>query len=181
MRYFTSDLHFGHAAIITFCGRPYFNTQDMNESLIYNINAIVEPEDTLYILGDFSFQHKDTNVKYVKDIKCPTVLIRGNHDYSNRIKGVGFADVFNELDLYLGKHLVTLSHYPFRGDHTAVERFTDIRPKDVGQWLLHGHTHDRAKINKAERMIHVGVDAWGYAPVDENHIVSLIEDNEKTI
>lgn len=177
MRYFTSDLHFGHTPILAFCERPFHDVYHMRHELVKNINAVVKPTDLLYILGDFSFWPKDNNVEIVKSINCPAVLIRGNHDHSNRIKNVGFADVHQELDLVFGKHLVTLSHYPFRGDHTPFERYLDRRPKDVGQWLLHGHTHSKKRINRAERMIHVGTDAWNYAPISELDILKLINEN----
>lgn len=174
MRFFTSDLHFGHRPIIEFCNRPYWNLEDMKNDLIKNINDVVKQTDLLYILGDFSFLPKDNNVEIVKAINCPVVLIRGNHDHSGRIKGVGFADVHNELDIQLGNYIVTMSHYPFRGDHTAIERYLDRRPKDVGQWLLHGHTHSKERINRAERMIHVGVEAWQYSPISEEDVIRMI-------
>ena len=147
----------------------------MRHALVKNINDVVKPDDLLYLLGDFSFWPKDNNVRIIKDIKCPVVLIRGNHDHNNRIKGVGFADVHDELDIEIGNQLFTLSHYPFRGDHTATERYLDRRPKDVGQWLLHGHTHSKERINRAEKMIHVGVDAWQYSPISEEDVLKMIK------
>lgn len=177
-RYFTSDLHFGHEPVIEYCQRPFIEVQDMNENLLANINKVVRKEDILYILGDFSFLPKDQNVKLVKSIICPVVLIRGNHDHSNRIKGCGFADVFDELDLIIDSNVVTLSHYPYRGDHTVIERYLDRRPKDVGQWLLHGHTHSKEKINRAERMIHVGVEAWQYRPIHEDDVFRMMNSDQ---
>lgn len=186
MRYFTSDLHFGHKPIIEFCSRPWFSVEEMNIGILKNINDVVKKDDLLYILGDFSFYPKDQNVKIVKDINCPVVLIRGNHDHNNRIKGVGFADVHDELDIQLGKHLVTLSHFPYwiagpdgherrEGNGTIPDRYKDRRPKDVGLWLLHGHTHDTGRIRKEFRMIHVGVEAWQYAPIAEADIIKMID------
>lgn len=174
MRYFTSDLHFGHKPIIDYCARPWFSVEEMNRGLLKNINDVVKKDDLLYILGDFSFYPRVQNVEIVKSIICPVILIRGNHDHSGRIRDVGFADVVDELDLFIGPNLVTLSHYPYRGDHTKEERYLDRRPKDVGQWLLHGHTHSTKRINRAERMIHVGVDAWQYSPVQEADIIKMI-------
>lgn len=178
MRFFTSDLHFGHNNIIGFCARPFNNVPEMNETLINNINKTVSPKDHLYILGDFSFYPSDNNVAIVKSIHCPVTLIRGNHDYKNRIKNVGFAEVHNELDIELGNQVVTLSHFPYRGDNTPTDRFPELRPKDVGLWLLHGHTHDKAQINREQRMFHVGCDAWNYLPISEDVIIKLIQDKE---
>lgn len=185
MRYFTSDLHFGHKPIIEFCGRPFMTVQDMNEILVWNINNTIKKDDLLYVLGDFSFYPKDNNVQIIKSINCPVVLIRGNHDHSGRIRNVGFADMFTELDIILGSHLVTLSHFPFAwdvNDHRYgkgeyEDKYAGSRPKDVGQWLLHGHTHSRERIDRARRTIHVGTDAWNYSPISETDVLNLI--NEK--
>ena len=56
MIFFTSDLHFGHEHIIQFSHRPFRNVTEMNRQLISNYNAVVQPEDTVYLLGDLSFQ-----------------------------------------------------------------------------------------------------------------------------
>ena len=58
------------------------------------------------------------------------------------------------------------------GDHAREDRFDAWRLKDTGQWLLHGHTHDRGQ-RVHGRQIHVGLDAWGRL-VEESEIASLI-------
>ena len=184
MRYFTSDLHFYHENIIGFCNRPFMSISDMNTVLLDNINSIVKKDDLLYILGDFSFAPKSRNVQIVKSIACPVVLIRGNHDQTARIKNLPFEEMYDELDLQLGSHLVTLSHFPYSfaslgiedTNHDRVDRFADARPKNNGLWLLHGHTHDKLRIRRKEKQIHVGCDAWNYHPVSEIDIENLIED-----
>ena len=50
--WFTSDPHFGHANIIRFCDRPFDDVQAMNDALVHRWNAVVQPEDTVYVLGD---------------------------------------------------------------------------------------------------------------------------------
>lgn len=176
MNYFTSDTHFGHEPIISFCNRPYSSIYDMEEGLINGINQCVTSNDVLYLLGDFSFTSGEYVKSIVRRIKCPIVLIRGNHDYQIRKRrDYGFADVYKEFDLAVGNYMVTLSHYPFKGDHTAVDRYTDKRPKDFGQWLLHGHVHTMWKIKREERMINVGCDVWGWKPISELDIINIIE------
>lgn len=183
--FFSSDMHYGHHNIIDFCGRPFFNVEDMNNKLTDNINFMVKPEDVLYIIGDFSFYNKDRNVDILNSIRCSKVLVKGNHDQSNRIKGLKFDDVCQEMDLYVGKHLVTLCHAPYAWskDHprkaTAMkDPYEAIRPKDNGLWLLHGHTHSKERVSRNDRTIHVGVDAWNYFPVHESDIIKIIEDKE---
>ena len=166
----------------------------MNEKLLHNINSIVKPEDTLYLIGDVSFYDKKRNVPIIQAINCPVVLIVGNHDHGNRRKGVPYQSIHSELNLILGaaetkRYEVTLCHYPYwidnmlgheisEGMNTVPDRFKDIRPIDKGLWLLHGHTHDKSRIRREHRMVHVGVDAWQYAPVSEIDIIKLIEEKD---
>ena len=39
--YFTSDTHFNHTNIISFCQRPFKNVDEMNERIIANWNEFV--------------------------------------------------------------------------------------------------------------------------------------------
>lgn len=56
MIWFTSDTHFGHENVLKFTDRPWETIQQMNSSIVANINARVGMNDELYILGDFSFK-----------------------------------------------------------------------------------------------------------------------------
>jgi len=178
MNYFTSDTHFGHEPILTFCQRPFLDIRHMGEVLVKNINTIVTPKDTLYLLGDVSFYSKDRTCGIIASINCPVVLIKGNHDHSSRVKGVPYAEVFDELDIQLSnKQIVTLSHFPYYiGDgkdrtETRKDKYLDRRPIDVGLWLLHGHTHSPVRVRRELRMLHVGVDAWNYGPISEEDVI----------
>lgn len=50
----TSDVHFGHNNIIKYCNRPFQNSDEMDITIINNWNKIVNPDDEVYILGDFA-------------------------------------------------------------------------------------------------------------------------------
>ena len=54
MIFFTSDTHFNHKAIISYCSRPFESVEEMNDRLIDNWNQVVKPNDTVYHLGDFA-------------------------------------------------------------------------------------------------------------------------------
>ena len=58
MNFFTSDLHFGHANVIEYCNRPFTSVSDMNGELIRRWRQVVSAGDTVYVLGDFSFENK---------------------------------------------------------------------------------------------------------------------------
>ncbi len=51
MIYFTADMHFGHRAIITMQNRPFESVEEMDKVLLQNYNAVVQKDDTVYILS----------------------------------------------------------------------------------------------------------------------------------
>ena len=63
-------------------------------------------------------------------------------------------------------------HFPYRGDSQRRDRYVEHRPIDRGDWLLHGHVHDRWAQNG--RMVNVGVDATGFRPINIETIVRII-------
>lgn len=59
---FTVDLHFGHANIIGFCGRPFADVASMDARMLAELQARVRPDDDLWVLGDFAIG-KATNAQ----------------------------------------------------------------------------------------------------------------------
>lgn len=85
--YITSDLHLGHRAIINYCPptRGHFTDVDqMNETIVSNINSVVTEEDTLYILGDIAFMPPARACEFLKRINGSKVIVWGNHDHKLR-------------------------------------------------------------------------------------------------
>ena len=52
MIYYIADMHFGHENVIHFDGRPFADTEQMDEVLIQNWDERVTADDTVYVLGD---------------------------------------------------------------------------------------------------------------------------------
>ena len=71
-RYWTADLHLGHANIAKYCSRPWLKpymlgpdgkwackemkdlcSENMNKGLIQKMNMRIKPEDTVMHVGDF--------------------------------------------------------------------------------------------------------------------------------
>lgn len=95
MIFFTSDLHFGHEHIIQFNHRPFRNVTEMNRQLISNYNAVVQPEDTVYLLGDLSFQISVEKANaLIAQLNGKKHLILGNHDKSYA------PELFEEILIY---------------------------------------------------------------------------------
>ena len=48
----SSDLHLGHQKEFLYVPRGFSSIEEHDEAIIDNINEVVAPEDTLYLLGD---------------------------------------------------------------------------------------------------------------------------------
>ena len=164
MIYFTSDLHLGHRVVLSH--RPQFSTiEEMNETLINNINDQLTSRDTLYILGDASFRLKPEEAsELLRKIRCKKILVVGNHDkeYEQDV----FEDVFNYCEIKYNHRKFILFHYPI----------TAWKQMRHGSIHLHGHLHSRPEYNEKNRSIgrlqyDVGVDANGFKPVSIEQIL----------
>lgn len=76
---------------------------------------------------------------------------------------------------------VQLSHFPYAGesDKGRDDRYAASRPRpwrrkgEEPVWLVHGHVHERWAVNGAQ--INVGVDVWGFRPVEDEVVAALVE------
>ena len=189
--WFTSDLHLSHKLVAKLrgfttpveCGEPeHFNpcnlcapgdTAAHDEALVKNWNRVVRPEDVVWILGDVGMGHLERFAGSLMKLRGRKHLITGNHDDpwpGNRDSFKyqrEWLQIFESVQAYARKKVegkaVMLSHFPYEMDHTDEPRCRQYRLRDMGEILLHGHTHSRQQ--EAGRQIHVGLDAWGLAPV----------------
>jgi calcineurin-like phosphoesterase family protein len=84
--------------------------------------------------------------------------------------------------------LVTeLCHFPTYGESelTWPDRFTEYRPRSLSgrdrrgqtrRWVVCGHVHNAWLT--AGRNVNVGVDAWRFTPVHQDHLAALIDERE---
>lgn len=132
---FISDLHFGHANCIRFDSRPWDTVEEMDADLIRRWNNKVNPQDHVYVLGDFAHKNKTPVAEYLKQLNGFVHLIRGNHDKRNPEAEKCFREVldYKEMTIEVSgvRVKVIMSHYfiPFYNGqrHMAI--------------MLHGHTH----------------------------------------
>ena len=153
--WFTADLHFGHANIISYSGRPFADATAMNEALIERWNASVHD-------------------------RCWAGHGRRAEGWTERYLAAGFAEVHRgQTHVNVAARQVLACHFPYRGDSHDHDRFVEQRPVDQGEWLLHGHVHERWR--QRGRMINVGVDAWRCGPVDESTLAALMDDGSNDL
>ena len=79
-KFYISDLHFGHRNVIGFDHRPFMDVDDMDRCLIQLWNGRVQPEDTVYVLGDFCYKSERAPEWYLRQLRGHKILIIGNHD-----------------------------------------------------------------------------------------------------
>ncbi|MFW5795139.1 MAG: metallophosphoesterase family protein [Bacillota bacterium] len=163
MIYFTSDSHFFHKNIITYCNRPYSNIEDMNKDIIKKWNSKVLPGDTVYHLGDFCF-----NPYYVPDIISKLnakqiILICGNHDSRIWKK----RDIFNDTKLQIAGYN-TIHEINYQGLPIILCHFPMLSwpKKSHGSVHFFGHIHNVSRDDIQPNSCNVGVDCWDFYPVD---------------
>lgn len=170
MLYFTSDLHFGHNAVLRFNNRPFENAHEMSMALIENYNSVVTNKDIVYLLGDLSYRISPQKAnEYFRMMKGRKILIIGNHDDYKHYD----ASLFEEITVYKylrwEKQKMALMHYPIL-DWQGGRR--------KGGFMLHGHMHNSPEYNIANRdqgirRYDVGVDANNYYPVSLDAILEF--------
>ncbi len=194
MLHFTSDLHFGHLNVISYCGRPFLKADGqgdlnlMNRTLIENWNARVAEGDTVFVLGDFSLGSREYITSVRAKLKGKIILIRGNHDRSiQQMQQCGFDEVWNNYRLELEEFDLYLSHIPLfqhNGKWVTEEdggeprriykaEFTKQPPKYFDRWLC-GHVHEKWKTKG--KLINVGVDQWNMSPISEVELLTLLRE-----
>lgn len=158
--FFTSDQHFGHSKIIEYCNRPYKSVHEMNNCLVANHNKVVGKEDTVYHLGDFAFRdHKN----FLSQLNGKHYLIKGNHEGKDW-RDAGFIWVKDVAMVRVGDQDIFLSHYAHRTWNRA------------HHGVFHAYGHDHGNCPDHGRSCDVGVDAWGYMPVQFEQLVERFKD-----
>lgn len=186
--FYTADLHLGHRLAAE--ERGFGSTLDHDAELARRWDAVVTPTDTVWVLGDISLGGKANTSNALSWITArPGVkhCIPGNHDECHAMRSnalrwkaifenSAFASVQLAATHKIAGSRVTLSHFPFygdpEGDHTPENRFPEWRVPDVGQWLLHGHTHSARAVRG--RQLHIGVDAHDLAPVPQSWVAEQL-------
>jgi calcineurin-like phosphoesterase family protein len=144
------------------------------------------------VLGDVALGRIDYTLSLIGKLSGHKLLVAGNHDrcwaghgrrsegWSDRYLEAGFDEVHHgEVAVDVGDTSVRACHFPYRGDSQEQDRYLEHRPIDNGAWLLHGHVHERWL--QHERMINVGVDVWGYQPVNYETIDARIAAGPMTV
>jgi calcineurin-like phosphoesterase family protein len=140
----------------------YPDVDVMREDMIKNWNAVVAPEDLVYLLGDIAFLPAAEAVQIMRRLNGRKILIEGNHDrklLNDPVFRSCFESVHNYLRLNYNGQMVILFHYP-------IAEFDQMHR---GAVHLHGHLHGNPSGLEHYRVRDMGYDATG-------QIVTLMED-----
>ena len=153
MYWLTSDHHFDHFNIISYCNRPFKSLDHMNLELIRRWNEKIKENDTVYHLGDIVFGKSNRGYDYfAEQLNGKIILIKGNHDDRSDVKSILTSCTLN-----------------FGGIDWYCEHYPSVKFK----YNLCGHVHEKFKFQRRGRNIltNVGVDVWGFAPVSIQEIL----------
>lgn len=160
MTFFTSDTHFGHANIIKYCNRPFASAEEMDEALIRAWNARVQPQDTVWHLGDFTMNGGPDKVRSYRDrLNGKIHLVWGNHDRRSPEVAALFESTHDLVQMSCSAdgrdHTLVLCHYAMR-----------VWPRSHrGIWHLYGHSHGSLTDDPNALSLDIGTDCWAFAPV----------------
>lgn len=228
MDYFTADLHLGHARIVRYCRRQRFLSDAdrallegyarvgldpwtqpwkgdaetiaaMDAAFIGAINAVVRPEDRLWIIGDFAFARDAAGLRaYREAIACQQVhLIWGNHDRRSWCRPVFTScteavmlhvhpqGTFTEEQVQEGleRRDPLFTHPAFRRQSQKVflSHYAHViwPGSHAGVFHLYGHSHGNLEPWREKHMpnalsMDVGVDVQGYAPVSFAQVAAMM-------
>jgi len=161
--FITSDLHLGHANIIGYCNRPFYNVEEMDKKIINNWNSIIDKGDTVYFLGDFCMGGVDIIKNYVQQLNGKITMIRGNHDHKKPRFYVesGFYECIEHPILVDGRYI--LSHHPI---------FTNISSPYIN---IYGHVHNDPTYKTITPFnACVCLERWDYKPILFNDLKKKI-------
>lgn len=150
--YFTSDTHFGHGNILSFCAdtRPGCRNIDHHDRrIIENWQAVVQPDDHVFHLGDFGFANEDRLENVLAQLPGQKHFIWGNHDqvFAKGTKLLRhFVSVDHYKELSIDREKVVLFHFPIH----------EWNKMHHGVFHFYGHVHGTVQIEG--RAWDVGVD-----------------------
>ena len=178
--YVTSDLHFGHDKDFLYLPRKFNSIAEHDAGIIANWNSVVQPEDTVYVLGDIMLNDNEQGIECLRQLRGYIKIVLGNHDTPTRIaqyetlpniKVLGYADVIKYK-----KYTFYLSHYP-----TITSNYDLDKPLKARVVNLCGHSHTPFPFEDIDRglIYHVVLDAHDCRPVSLDTVIEKMKLREE--
>ena len=144
MRFYISDLHFGHSRLNeTMDCRGFASGEAMDEYMIRQWNSRVHQGDEVVILGDFCLSRDIAEINALLGrLMGKKYLIIGNHDrylQKESFDRSAFEWIEYYKELNDNKRKIILSHYPIMCYNGQYRRNGEGEPK---VYMLYGHVHN---------------------------------------
>lgn len=157
--------------------RDFQTIEQMNETILNNINNVVGQDDVLIHLGDWSFSGIENIQKFRDRIICKEIrLILGNHDTHIENNRDNVQELFTSVNHYTRlqykNKTFVLFHYPI-ASYDGLNK---------GHIHLHGHVHlpTNLRFGKGKKM-DVGMDGHPtFGVYDMDDIIRIMDNREIT-
>lgn len=165
-----SDTHFNHNKDFILKPRSFSTVEEMNEKIIERWNSIVQPNDTVYHLGDIALGEVNTAVPLIKRLNGKIKLAIGNHDTDAKLKIYSTLSNIEDIQfgyrIKKGKNTFLLTHYPqLTGNYDTSKTYS-----------IHGHTHYSNTFTEGyDLMFNVSCEALACMPINIDNIKILIQ------
>ena len=140
----------GHANIIDYQSRPFFDAEDMNAELWRGWERVLNPESVLVLVGDVAMGEATWD-RIGRSPARHKHLVIGNHDLTGlgELRVQGFDDVWSVM-VSAGTPPLVWTHYP-------------LAEVPEGHVNIHGHSHGAPPGRSPH--INVAVEQLDYEPV----------------
>jgi calcineurin-like phosphoesterase family protein len=190
--YFVSDSHFSHENICSATTqwkdagdavRQFSSLEDMNRTIVDNINAVVDENDILFHLGDWSFGGFEQIQKFRSQLICKNIhIVLGNHDHHIERDKDGIQSLFSSVHSFIPRLEIKRA---IDGGKGMMERFNFcLFHYPIASWIdmnsgvihLHGHVHlpKHLKLGKG-RSLDVGMDGNDMKPYSLDEVMKLVK------
>lgn len=173
MKLYIADLHFGHNKVIQFDHRPFADCDEMDRILIQLWNNRVQPDDDVYVLGDFAYRNEKPEEWYLEQLKGKKHLVIGNHDQHllNNSKALAYFETIDKM-LHISDNgsQICACHFPIAEWNGFYK----------GHYHIYGHIHNKTEetyqfMKNRKNALNAGCMLHNYTPVS---LKELIINNE---
>ena len=165
-RWVIADLHLDDERIIAYTNRPFIDAKNMNKSLVQNWNSIVDKDDTVYVLGDFTVSKKYRKIKkWCSKLNGRKILILGKNDKASihTYLKAGFIEVTSK-PILLEPRLTLMCEPP---------KFEDIWFR---MFYIFGRVHNvECDADKFGNCAGVSAERVNYTPVDLDKLIDVLD------
>lgn len=176
--FITSDLHIGHNVKFIYGPRGFSSIEEMNEAIIERWNKIIQPRDTVILLGDVMLGDNEKSIEYVKQLNGSINFYAGDHDSEKRIEMLNALDNWTYQGVAGGAKIYGYNFY-FSHFPTITSSLNNDASLEKILINVHGHTHSKQKFfYDVPYMYNAALDAHNCTPV---FLDDMLDDIEKQI